>query len=316
MSNFKEMYTRVQNYINDDSSDTLAIIKDSINLKAKEVMRRGLWHWSLRETTITTTSGTQDYYIYSAIDKILDVYEQTTPSPLRRIFIGDFDRLVPRPSDSSGAPKNYMFMEEDRVKAQPSAAGKVACVSTDNQDVVPEDGATMATVYGVVNGVDRTENIYLSATNYVSTTGLFTKLYSITTDLAAVGTLSFTEPVVGTEFLMLYPTETERTYKKFKFYPVPNGTYTMYVRYQVLQPKLIYDSDVLISPSRFAECVIELVIGDLLMKQGDVKAAPHIQMGEKILNEMKQNEDLMFDYVPQISVPSGRFTYTDNSYPF
>ena len=313
--NFKEIYTRVQNYINDDSAATLTIIKETINLKAKEIMRRGLWTWSLRDVTFTTTSGTQDYYLSNDLDKVLDITQRETPVQLRRAYIGDFDRTKPDPTKALGNPRFYMHVADNRVKAQPTEEHKVIALSTDNQDITGLTGSTAFTINGIAGGVNRIENVSLSATNVISSTNSYTKLFSITTDIAAVGTIRFTQEVIGTEFLELYPNETERTYNKIKLHPVPNGSYTMYVRYQALQPKLKNDSDVLIAPSRFADCVSEMTIGDMLLKQGDQKATSHIALGEKILNEMKQNEDLMFDYVPSIRPVDGG-SYVDTGYPF
>ena len=49
--NFYEMYTRVQNYINDDSPATLILIKETINQKAKELMQKD----KLRELAVILT---------------------------------------------------------------------------------------------------------------------------------------------------------------------------------------------------------------------------------------------------------------------
>ena len=313
--NFKNMHARVQAYVNDTSAATLAIIKGTLNLKAQEIMRRSLWTWSIRERTITTVSGTQEYYLGSDVDKTLSVYQQNSPTQLKRVFIGDFDRLIPKPT-AQGDPKFYSFVEEDRVLAQPTATGYVIASSDSNEDVTGQTGATMVTIAGIAGGIDRIENLSLSALNVLSSANSYTKLYAITADIAAVGTLRFTQQTVGTVLLQLYPTETERTFKKIKLYPIPNGARTIYVRYQALQPNLINDSDVLIAPNQFSECVVEMAIGDILLKQGDSKAVSHVQLGEKILSEMMRNEDLMWDYSPSIRMQDSGLPFIDSSYPF
>jgi hypothetical protein len=313
--NFKEIYTRVQNYINDDTSTTLTIIKESINQKALELLQRSLWTWSLRETTITTAGSTSEYYLPRDLDKILDIRQKESPIQLRRVWPGDFDRLVPDPT-YTGDPSWYMLLLEERVNAQPTAAGKVVVYSTSDSDVSPETGSTAATLYGVSSGVDRSEVVTLSATNEVSSTNTYTKLYSIAVNPKPVGSLYFRQLTVGTALLTLFPNEISKTYKKIQFYPIPTQTATIYIKYQATQPTLINDSDVLVIPDRFSNVLVEMVVADHLLRQGDPKATARIQMAEKMIEQIKREQDMFWDYVPAVRAQDVQTGQVDYSNPF
>lgn len=304
--NFRECYTRIQNYISDDSAGTLVIIKETINQKALELLTRGLWLWSVREYILTTTSGTSEYSIPRELGRILDMRQTNTPIQLSRVPVIGFDRLVPNPT-SKGNPRWYNLLLEDRVKAQPTAAAKIVMYSTDNQDDGAEDGATMVTIHGVAGGEDRIEKVLLSATNEVSSTGSYTKLYSISTDLKPVGSLYFRELTVGTELLVLFPNEISKTYNKIKFYPIPDSSMSIYIKFQATQPRLVNDSDSLVIPERYSNVLVEMVVGDLLLKQGDSKAVARVALAEKGIKQMLVDQDLMFDLMPSIRLADSAF---------
>ena len=313
--NFYEMYTRVQNNISDSSSATLTIIKETLNLKAKELLQRGLFRFALRQTTVSTTSGTKDYYLPNDVDKILDIKQESTPLQLKQVWIGDFERLIPEET-STGEPKYFSELIEDRVLGQPTTENKVVMYSSDNQDISGQSGSTMATIYGVVSDIDRTENISLSATNVISSTNSYTKLYSITTDLPAVGTVRFTQAAVGTTLLELYPNETYRTYKKVKFYPIPNGTYTMYIRYQALQPKMVNNSDISVVPDKYSDVLIYMATAELLLRQGSGLATNYTLLAEQGIQRILKEQDMMWDFTPAVRQQDSSAPFIDFSYPF
>jgi len=316
MGNFKQMYTKVQRFIADDSSTTLTIIKDVLNEKAQELLQDSFWRFALRDTTITTVASTTDYYLPSDLDKILDIRQQDSPMQLKRVFIADFNRLIPEPTET-GVPKYYSEILEDRVLGQPTTANKVVFYSTSDQDVAPEDGSTFATIWGVIDGVDRVESVALSATNVTSCVSDFTKIYSITTNIKATGTIRFTEETVGTTLLELYPNETFRTYKKIKMHPIPDGAYTIYVRYQANQPTLTNDADVLIFPDRYSDVIADMAIADMLERQGDHnKAQVYYAKSQAGKSRMKKEQDLLWDFVPGIRNPESGTSFVDYSYPF
>lgn len=310
--NFKSIYTRVQNYIADSSATTLVIIKESINLKAAELLQRGLFRFAIRDTSISTTSGTSEYYLPNDVDKILDMRQENTPLKMKNIWIGDFDRLVPSPT-RTGVPTNYSELVEEMVKAQPTTAGVVDTTSTSNQDISGGSGATAFVVFGVADSEDRTETVALSATNAVSTTLQFTKVYSITTDVPLAGTMT----AIGggsTTLVTLYPNETFRVYRKFKLHPIPDGTYTIYFRYQALQRKMVNDADACIIPDRYSDVLANAVIADMLLQQGDVKAKSYYQLQEQGVQRILKEQDMLYDFVPEVRGDEG--VYRDNSYPF
>jgi len=313
--NYAQLVTRVQNYINDTSTATETIIKESLNERVDSLMQQGFWSFAMRSTTVDTASGTNTYYLPTGCDRIIDIRQVSSPIQLVRIYAGDFDRLVPYPT-ATGRPLYYVELLEDRVKAQPSTTAKIIALSTSNEDIAAQTGATYATLYGQVNGVDRTESWALSAQNVISSTNSFSKLYSITTDIVADGTIRFTEAVAGTELLELYPGFYQLSYKKFQLHPIPDSTYTLYIKYQAKNEPMINDADVPIIPAKYAPAIYEGVIGDMLNKQGDTKAVSHFALAEQSLATMRKDQDMLYDTVPTIRGQGLGNVTTDASYPF
>jgi len=312
--NFYEMYTRVQNYINDDSAATLILIKETINQKAKELMQKGFMRFAMRDTTLTTTTSTTDYYLPTDLEKIIDMRQTAAPIQLQRAWIGNFDKLIPNPT-ATGSPKVYMELLEDRIAAQPTTSNKVIISSNSDSDVSPETGSTQVTIAGTVSGEDMSEVVLLSAKNVLSSVNAYDKLYSITADLPPVGTLRFTQHTVFTELLELFPNQTYKVYKKVKFHPIPDGTYTIYIRYQARHANMVNTSDTTIIPDRYHDILVNSVIGDLLLKQGDSKAPAWIQTSEAGVRRMLMDQDIHYDFTPSIQTPLSR-SNTDGYYPF
>ena len=316
MSNFREMVLEVQNFISDTSDTTETIIKTQINDAINSLMQSGLWKFSMRQTTLTTTSGIADYYLPSDMGKIISMTQREDDLQMNRIWIGDFDRVVPDPTNGgNGRPKHYMELLDDRVLAQPTTSAKVTAYSTSNQDLAGLTGSGYATIYGQIAGVDRNERLGLSATNVISSTNSFSKIYSITTDISCAGTLAFNEATVGTNLLTLYPGESTRAYKKFKVYPTPDGTYTLYVTYQSECLPMINDSDVPNIPNRYLSTITTMVIGQMLLRQGDAKATAYMQQAQQAIDSMLKDEDESWDYVPKVRFGE-RSGYYDAAYPF
>jgi hypothetical protein len=277
----------------------LAIIKETINQKQLELLRKSLWLWNIRETTLTTAGSTSEYYLPSDFYRPLDVRQLDSPTQLTRVSAYDFDMLVPKPT-AVGNPQWYVLLLDERVKAQPTTSDKIVAYSTSDSDVSPQTGATAVTIYGVASGVDRSEVLTLSATNEVSSTGSYSKLYSISANLKPVGSLYFRELTAATELLVLFPNDISLTFKKMKVHPIPDAASTLYVKYEATRPPLINASDMLLLPDDAANVMVEMVVGDLMLKQGDQKAAAWIQLADKHIDEMKKNQDMMWDYEPLI----------------
>lgn len=291
----------------------MAIIKETINQKALELLQRSLWLWTIREYSLSVSSGTSEYYLPADFDKILDIRQTNSPAQLSRLSVFDFDNMQPSPT-ATGNPLHYMLLLQERVWAQPTAAAKVVMYSTSNQDIAAEDGAAYVTLKGVVGGVERIEQVTLSATNEISSTNSYAKLFDISADDLPAGSLYFRELTVGTELLALYPNEISKTFNKIRFHPIPDKSATMYIKYQATQPRLINDSDSLIIPDKYSNILVEMVVGDMLLKQGDSKGGARIQLAEAGIDRMKKEQDMMWDYVPTVkSAPSH---FLDNSYPF
>jgi hypothetical protein len=304
LANFLQLQKRVQDFITDTSSATLQTIKNEINRTINEVLERELWPFSMRTTTFSTTSGTAGYYFPADFGKMVSLTQRTTPMQLQRIWIGDFERIMPDPTLSSGVPLYYMELLNERVLAQPTAAGVITLASNSNSDLTQ-----YASIWGTTGGIDRIERVLISGQNFVSSTNSYTKLYAVTLDLSCVGTIAAYQKTVGTNVANLYPGETERAYKKFNLYPTPDATYTMYMTYQAGQTLLINDSDVPIIPSAYHSMLENLVIGKLLLNQGDSKSAAFLKMGNDGLEAMEASESTKWDETPTVQMASYGIPY-------
>lgn len=313
--NFLQIQKKVQDFIGDTTSTTLPTIKLEINETIKEIIQKGFWRFLMRTTTLTASSGINTLYFPSDFEKVVSLTERTKNLQLGRIWVGDFDRLVPDPTTNSGGPKYYMELLDDKVLAQPTTTSKVTVISDSSQDITGLTGANKATIYGVSSGVDKSEVLTLSGTNLVSSSFTYSKLYSINTNLSCFGNVRFREATVGTSLLNLYPGETERSYKKFQLYPTPDTDYTLYLVYQASQPPLINDSDTPIIPSRFHDVIAHVVVGKMLLRQGDVKAPSYVALGQAGIDRMLKDEDMLWDFDGRVRVPEAT-TYYSQGYPF
>lgn len=309
--NFYQIYTRVQSLINDDSTNTLARIKETINFKVNEILQQGFWRFASRTYTLTTVSGTTDYYLPSDLDRIIDIKQTDTPTQLRRMFIENFDKLRPNPTQV-GKPLRFMEMLEDSAYAQPTTTAKLVMLSTSASDVSPQVGATAVSIYGVSGGVDRMEVVNLSATNIVSSTLTYSKIYSVSPNLPPVGTLRFTEAVVGTEIMQLFPGEISRTYSKIKLDPIPDAAYELTVRYQARQIKLQNASDPIIIPDRYIDVLVNSVAADHLKAAGDDKANDYYTLAQGGLSRIQREQDMFYDITPSVQPETyGFYDYTN-----
>lgn len=315
MGNFRSIVLDVQNFINDSSTATETIIKDEVNKSVIDMLNAGLFRFTMRQTTVTTTAGITGYYFPADLERVISMTERTANVKLSPVWVGDFDRLKPDPTNYNGSPKWYMELLEDGVLAQPTVAAKVAAQSSSTADVSAQTGAGYATLYGQVGGIDRSELITLSGTKCVSSTLSFDKLYKITTNISCAGTVSFTQVTVGTEYLHLYPGESFRAYKKFNVYPIPDGTYTLYLTYQANYKPLVNDSDVPIIPDRFFGALTDTVISRMLMRQGDAKAAFYEAKAQAALKDALKADEMSWDTTPRVRFGDTNFVY-DQTYPF
>ena len=101
-----------------------------------------------------------------------------------------------------------------------------------------------------------------------------------------------------------------------QLYPIPDGSYTIYIKYTALQPRLANNADQFIIPNRYSNTLVNMVVGDILLKQGDEKAKYFIQLAEQGISTMSKEQDIMWDYAPSIRPNDGGQMTTDASYPF
>lgn len=297
--NFKQMYESVQKYIGDESTATLAVIKDVLNQKAIELARAGFLKCMIRETDITTANGTSDYYLPSDVDKIFDIKQTSTPTKLRQISQYDFDAILPN-ATATGKPTTFALTFDEKVKGQPSAASKIVCYKSGAADITLPAYTVSATIYGVVNGEDRQEWVCLSTNWVVSSVNSYSKIYSITPSPTINANLHFYDVTGSTDILELYANEVSRAYKKLVLYPIPDGAYTVTVKYQALQPIMANDSDEAVLPARYHNAIVEAAVGEMLLKQGDSKATSWYELSNRGKEEMLKDQDLFYDYTPYI----------------
>jgi len=308
MLSLKQFCTRIQKYIGDDSTTTLAVIKETTNLKARELLRKGFFPWLLREKTLTLTAGTTDYVLPYDFGKPISIRQTNTPIQLRQLWVGDFDRALPDPSNHTGNPTGFMIAYQNNVLTQPSTADKVVGYQSYSQPT------KTVTIYGVAGGVDRTEVLTLCAAAEVSSTNSYSKLYSISIDDSPEDSVYFRELTAATELLVLYPNNISLEYKTIRFYPKPTQANSIYMKYQAMQPWLVNDSDLFIIPNDIIDVLFHMVVEDHLAKQGDSKAAYHEQKAQNGINDLLKDVDMSWDMTPQIKYGSNRVV--DQSYPF
>lgn len=222
---FSDMKTNVGNNIQDTSTAMAAIIGAYLNNIYFDLLRRfNFFEQNIRTQTITTVSGTKDYALNDDFKKEVYVRDGTNKRQMSRIdlqqFIDDYNDTM----DSSGTPDKYLILDSP-VKAQPSAASVLACVSTSASDT-----GTLR-VRGISSSIEVAEDVTLTGTGSVNTTNSYTEILSLTLGTANVGKVTITSNSAAVTVAVIKPGTKDYRVKLIRLHLTPNGVITVTIPY-------------------------------------------------------------------------------------
>lgn len=185
--------------------------------------------------SFTTTSGTEDYLLPDDFNKPLSVYDSTNKRMLEQVNYHRYLSLYESDTTSLDAPVKYMVFD-DICQTQPSSAGTITIVSTSASD-------TTQTIYvrGIVSSVEDTETITLNGTTTATGTKSFSRILSMTKSASTIGKITVTR---SSDTLAVFRPEA-LTYRvtKIRLMRIPNGTYTIQIKYTIHPYILNNDGD-------------------------------------------------------------------------
>lgn len=97
-------------------------IKVWVNLAQQEIARADNWHFLGATSSLTTTSGISEYALSGNCDKVLAMWQATTPAKLAYLDAVDFVKMFPDPSDT-GEPRCYTLFKEGYTQLYPIPNG-------------------------------------------------------------------------------------------------------------------------------------------------------------------------------------------------
>lgn len=259
-----------------------AIVHTNINYK---------WQSLLTKFTLSTTANTDEYPLPFISGKIKDVYHLADGvyKPITAQNTSTFHTSWLSSSETD-IPRIYMFDESGGMKVITNTltdgySGKVQVFSDSNSDV-----SQTVRVYGVSlsTGEPIAESVSLSGTARTKTTSSeFSYLLRETLSATCVGNVTLASNLLlsggsyyGDVLAVIPRSHTSRTpfYKRIKFWPIPDSTYTIYFTVHLKQHNMVDDNDCTLLPEEHDNAI-------LLLAQYFMSQDPNLK---KLYNEAKQ----------------------------
>lgn len=207
--------------------------------------------WNREIGTLTTVSGTAFYFLNHRVNmkQVASMYDTTN---LREVKECDLEDIYKRISDLStvGTPQNWAFVNQAEVQALNTSAGTVSVVSSSTADV-----SQKAVVRGLVNGIERYEQLTLNGTSS-ATSMLSFDANSVESVVLSSSCAGYVTASCGSVTLATIPPSYLRVQcPKIRLYLVPGGTYSITYLYQKKPVKPILDNDIIDIPDDALKCL-------------------------------------------------------------
>lgn len=245
-----------------------SLVKFHINLVYRRLLDLGKNPHETREFTLTTTSGTSQYGLPHYVRRVLNIEDPTNRRSIFGVTGRQYDVRYPG-TDATGTPDQAYPLGVFGVEKQPSAAGVITLVSSDNGDSGTD---YKVNVRGFSSGVLVDETVTMTGTTPVSTTTSFTTLerivkVPISDSTLFDGDITVTDAAANT--LTIIPTYWESPdHQWIEFYPIPDAAITYTVRAEMRKPPLVADSDWPEIAQEYHDLLVWGVTQDLFPKVG------------------------------------------------
>lgn len=231
MLNFSEIKTQVGNLVERTDSAFLTKIEGWINARYRYIVGLRPWFALLRQSTISTTSGQNYIILPNEVEEIIDIHERTNAIiiALRRYY-NNLKRNLDSDLTTQGVPIQANPIGTIGVLAALPSNGTITMSSSSGSDTtqtvrIRGYNASLVPVTEAItlNGT----STQTSANTYTATEGYEPK-FSKDSDTIGIVTITRGATTIAT----LSSNERESRYKKFRLFPVPNQTYTLYITWK------------------------------------------------------------------------------------
>ena len=220
----------------DTSTAFGTIIGRFVNRRYFQILRAINWQGINSAYTFNTVSGTQRYVLPDDFGKEISCTDTTTDTELSKMTLEKLYEVYADIS-SSGTVERYAIVE-DCVQAQPSAASKLAIVSSSVSD-------TTQTLFirGIVSGAETYESVTLTGDTPVNSANSYTRIKGISKSAATAGYVTITSNSAAVTNALI-PMETlETNYKIAVLHYVPATILTVAMPYIIKPMPLSQDYD-------------------------------------------------------------------------
>lgn len=236
------MQTNVGSSVGDTSSSLASLIKNWLNDRYKEVLRRMNFFATARnDYSFTTTGGTEDYVLPDDFGTELFVVDKTNGIQLARLDQQKWMEKHQADSDTQGTVYDYLILDS-MVRKQPTSASVATVVSSSASD-------TSQTVYirGIVSGREDYESITVTGTTNAVGTKSWDRILSVAKSAATVGTITVTTNSAAVTVAVLSREMLVHRVKIIRLVSTPIGSITVEISYiqKMLPMNNAYDYPVL-----------------------------------------------------------------------
>lgn len=264
--------------------------------RAQEAVRRAVarvwnakqWSFKIRSYQFSTTSGTEAYTLRQSVGEPFSLLSNNPPYSIKVISESFFDEKVPNPIET-GVPAFCRLFEMQGCTAQPASAGTVSVVSSSASDTTQK-----VLVKGYVSGSIQYEELSLAGTAPVSGSLSFSSIEAITKSDVTSGVITVTSG--ATTLAAISPQDTVVRARVMRFYPEPDGTYTITMKYFGLSPVLTHAYEDTEIPVRWDYVVDQFAFALALQSKGQEQSA-EFQTAFNVATKMLEQDMATEEYI-------------------
>lgn len=287
-------FTTLKDNISGDLQDTSVAMKARIgryiNKRYFDILRRINWQNARPDYTKDSASGTQDYTLPVDFGKEIYVLDTTNKLKISRIDLQTWVAKYASNPTGTGTPDFYVILDSP-VATQPSAASKLACVSSSASDT-----SQVLHIRGIADGVEVEEDVTLTGTTSVDSSNSYTRILGISKSAVTAGYVTITSNSGAVTIAVISKETLETRYKIMRLAPIPSTTITYSIPYIIKPLPLVdqYDYPVI-------DCADIIEIGALAdgqrYKKQDAKANNLEILYEKAIIDLIWSEENQFNQI-------------------
>lgn len=228
---FYDIKVNVGNETRDTSSSFASIIGVYANNRYRDIISRLITadlFESYRTTTVTTTSGTRSYVMpYDYSGQVIYAHDSTNDRTLDVITEQELYNRYGSDIDESSTPIALILMADSNVRVQPSSSSAIKAISSSGSD-----NTQSVFIRGISGSAEYYETIALSGTASASSVNSYDYVLTCVKDAVTTGTITLSYVTGSDTASTIAPESLEQKYQRVGFHYVPNGTYSINIRYK------------------------------------------------------------------------------------